>query len=308
MSQNLQLVFSGLAALVAGACLAATGLLQQRAASSRPKDEQLSLKLIVALAQNKVWLAGIGMAFLSYAFQAVALSLGPLALVQPLLVAELIFAIPISVRWRGVRIGAREWAAVAAVVAGLVIGIVSAYPRGGDPLQPISLWAYALGGVFLIASVSLVLGRMTGGPPRASLFALSGATVLGLQSALFAATIALLRQDIGHTFTTWQPYTLIVVSLTGMYLVENAYHAGPLAASMPVMDATLPLVSIAIGVTLFGEQVRTGILAFAGTSVGLILLIGGIVMLDTSSVIRRQQQIEHQDKDRTEENERDTHS
>lgn len=98
MSQALQLVLSGPAALVAGACLAITGLLQQRAASTRPKNEQLSLKLIIALVQSRMWLAGIGVAFLSYAFQAVALSPGPLALVQPLLVAELIFAIPISVR------------------------------------------------------------------------------------------------------------------------------------------------------------------------------------------------------------------
>ncbi|MDR7299987.1 DMT family transporter [Haloactinomyces albus] len=306
MSQALQLVFSGLAALAAGGCLAVTGLLQQRAASSRPKNEQLSLKLLIALVQNKMWLAGIGVAFLSYAFQAVALSLGPLALVQPLLVAELIFAVPISVRWRGARIGRREWAAVILVVAGLVIGIISAYPRGGDPLQPITLWAYALGGIFVIAGMSLVIGRMVSGPPRASLFALSGAAVLGLQSALFAATIALLRQDIGHTFTTWQPYTLIVASLAGMFLVENAYHAGPLAASMPVMDATLPLVSISIGVALFGEQIRTGTLALTGTAVGLALLIGGIIMLDTSSVIRRQQQIEHQDKAETAENEQGT--
>ena len=292
--------------MVAGGCLAATGLLQQRAASARPKDEQLSLRLITSLVRNKTWLLGIGMAFLSYAFQAVALALGPLTLVQPLLVCELIFAIPISVRLRGARLGRREWTAVLMVVAGLVIGIASAYPKGGSPLQPFSSWTYALGGVGVVAVGSVLVGRLFGGPARASLFALAGASILGLQSGLFAATIALLRHDIAQTFLTWQPYALIVASFAGMFLVENAYHAGPLAASMPVMDAALPLVSISIGVALFGEQVRTGALALAGTAVGLVLLLAGIVALDTSSLIRREQRVEHREKEETAEQERKT--
>lgn len=303
MGTTLSLVLSGLAAMAGGACLAATGLLQQRAASARPKGEQLRLRLMLSLVQNKTWLLGIGIAFLSYAFQAVALALGPLALVQPLLVSELIFAVPISVRLRGTRMRAREWVAVLAVVAGLVIGIASAYPRGGDPLQPFSLWIYALASVAGIALISTGLGRVVHGPVRASMFALAGASILGLQSGLFAATIAMLRNDIGQTFTTWQPYALIVASLLGMFMVENAYHAGPLAASMPVMDATLPLVSISIGVALFGEQIRTGALALTGTGIGLLFLLSGIVMLDTSPLIRREQRIEHQEKEETAEQE-----
>lgn len=299
MGPTLSYVFAALAALVAGACLATTGLLQQRAASQRPKGEQLRLRLIIELAQNRMWLAGIGMAVLSYGFQAVALALGPLALVQPLIVSELIFAIPISVRWRGATLRRREWLAVLAVLTGLTVGIASAYPRGGDPLQPISQWAYVVGAIALIVSGSVLVGRFLRGPVRASLFALAGASMLGLQSGLFAATIGLLRHDIGQTFTTWEPYALIVASFLGMFLVENAYHAGPLAASMPVMDAALPLVSISIGVALFGEQIRTGALALTGTAAGLVLLLIGIIGLDTSSLIRRQQQVEHADKDET---------
>lgn len=304
MGSTLTYVFAALAALAAGACLAATGLLQQRAASQRPKGEQLRLRLIIELAQNRMWLAGIGMALVAYGFQAVALSLGPLALVQPLIVSELIFAVPISIRWRGGTLRGREWAAVLAVLTGLTVGIISAYPRGGNPLQPITLWAYVLGAVAVIVGAAVLLGRFLRGPVRASLFALAGATVLGLQSAIFAATIALLGKGLGQTFTSWEPYVLIVVSFLGMFLVENAYHAGPLATSMPVMDAALPLVSIAIGVALFNEQIRTGALALTGTALGLALLLIGIVGLDTSSLIRREQQVEHEEKDETAEAER----
>lgn len=296
-------------ALLAGLCLAGTGLLQQQAASRRPKREQLSPKLILSLVKNKKWLAGIGTAFGSYGFQAVALATGPLALVQPLIVSELLFAVPVSIRLRGVELGRKEWLAIVAVIAGLTIGVVGADPHKGSPVEPISMWAFALGGVFVIALGAVLLGRSIRGPKRATLFAFAGAAVLALQSGLYAATIALLRQNFPSnfpaTFTTWYPYALIIASFTGMFLVENAYQAGPLAASMPVMDATLPSASIAIGVGLFGEHIRTSAVGLTAAAVGIVLLLVGIVALDTSNVVRKTQNIEQEQRGETAENVRD---
>ena len=123
---------SVIAAVIAGGCFAAGGVLQQRVASARPDDESLSLSLLADLARRPLWLAGIGMAVLSYGFQALALAYGPLALVQPLIVTELIFAIPISVRLHGMRLHRREWAGALAVAGGLALAIVAAHPRGGQ--------------------------------------------------------------------------------------------------------------------------------------------------------------------------------
>ena len=284
-------------ALVAGMFLAATGLLQQRAASKQPSGDRFSLRMIVNLARNRRWLAGIGAAVGSYVFQAVALATGPLSLVQPLVVSELVFAIPISVRWHRSRLGRREWAGLLTVTGGLAIGIVAADPHRGHPLQPFSSWIWALAGVAAVATAAVLVGKAICGPARASLFALGGATVMALQSALFAATIALLRHNIGHTFLTWQPYALIVASFIGMFLVQNAYQAGPLAASMPVMDAMLPMVSIGLGIGIFGEYVRTTVLGLTGAALGIVLLVTGIIMLDTSPVIRRHQRQERRRRD-----------
>jgi uncharacterized membrane protein len=282
------------AALVAGMCLATTGLLQQRAASKESADKQFSLQLILDLFRNRMWLAGIGAAVASYAFQAVALATGPLSLVQPLVVSELLFAIPISARRHKSKLGLREWAGLLTVTAGLVVGIVAANPHRGHPIEPFSSWIWALITVGVIAALGVIIGKMISGPVRASLFALSGATVMALQSALFATTIAELRHNIAHTFVTWQPYALIVASFTGLFLVQNAYQAGPLAASMPVMDAVLPMVSIGLGVGLFGEHIRTTWYGLTGAAAGILALVIGIVVLDTSPVVRRQQRQERQ--------------
>lgn len=300
MSGIANTLISAGAALVAGICLAATGLLQQEAASQEPSDRQFSLQLIADLARNRMWLAGIGAAVASYGFQAVALATGPLTLVQPLVVAELLFAIPISARRHHVKLRWREWTGLLAVTGGLVVGIVAADPHRGNPIQPFSSWSWSLVMVTVIAAAGVLIGKAISGPARASLFALSGATVMALQSALYDATIAALRHSVGHTFVTWQPYALIVASITGMFLVQNAYQAGPLAASMPVMDAVLPMVSIGLGVGLFGEHVRTAAWGLAGAAAGSVALVAGIVLLDTSPVVRRQQRQERKKRQPTE--------
>jgi hypothetical protein len=62
--------------------------------------------------------------------------------------------------------------------------------------------------------------------------------------------------------------------------------------------------SIALGLGLFHETVRTTVWALVGASVGIVLLIVGIIVLDTSGAVRRQQQLEHKHQQRQLEKER----
>jgi drug/metabolite transporter (DMT)-like permease len=294
-------IISAVAAVLAGLFLAACGVLQQRAASRRSASERMSLRLVHSLVTDRTWLAGIASAGLSYGFQAVALAFGPLVLVQPLVVSELLFAVPVSVRIRGLRLRPRDWGAVAAVVAGLAVGIVAADPQQGHPVQPITSWAPALAAIVAVTLLCLLVARVVDGPQMASAYALAGACTMGLQSALYAATIALLKQEQLALFGHWEPYALIVASLVGAFLIQNAFQSGPLAASTPVIDATLPLVAIGLGVGLFGEAIRTSLLGLGGAAVGLLLVIGGIVGLDTSPVVRKEQRLQEREQKEQEE-------
>jgi drug/metabolite transporter (DMT)-like permease len=299
MASGLSYGISAGAAICAGLSIAAAGVLQQRAASRRPSGERLSVTLLRRLVSDRVWLSGIGLAVVSYGFQAVALTFGPLALVQPLIVSELLFAIPVSVRLRKLRLRKRDWATIAMIVTGLAVGIVAANPRRGDPIQSFWTWLPALIAVAVVSAGAVLFTRVLSGPPRATAFALAGAVLMAMQSALYDATIALLRRDHWLLFSHWEPYALIVASVAGMFLIQNAFQAGPLAASTPVIDATLPLLAVALGVWLFGEHVRTTPLGLGGAALGIVLLVAGIVLLDRSPVVRKEQRIEQKEQEKT---------
>jgi drug/metabolite transporter (DMT)-like permease len=287
------MVIAVLAALGAAGSFAAGGVLQQRAASTRPERESLSFRLILDLARDPMWLLGIGFAFLSYALEGLALSLGPLVLVQPLIVTELLFALPISVRWRGMRMSKREWLGTLSVGGGLTLGLVCASPGAGRSSAPDGQWALALGVLAGAALIAVLFGKRQRGPLRPSLYALAAALVFGAQAALFKTAVAYFARGIVPGLTNWEVYAMSVAAILGLVLVQSAYEAGPLAASMPVVDAVDPTVSVILGIALFHEHIRSGPW-LAGITIGAAMLLSGIVLLDTSPLIHCLQKVERQ--------------
>ncbi|NJP51720.1 DMT family transporter [Streptomyces sp. SBST2-5] len=275
-----------LASLAAGVCFAVAGVLQQWAAAARPDSEALRVRLLGQLVRDRRWLCGIGLAVVAYGFQSLALAFGPLSLVQPLIVTELVFAVPLSARLHRMRLGRREWWGTGAVAAGLALALASARPHGGDPAAagPVS-WALATGGVVATACAALAAAARLTGPWRASATALAAGAVMGAQSVLLAATVDELRHGLLAALTAWQTYALVAASVWGLLLIQSAFQQGPLAASMTVMDATEPAVAVIVGTVLFGESLRTGWPLSAVTLAGLVLVAAGIVRLDTSPVI-----------------------
>lgn len=284
---------AALSAMAAGACFAAANILQQHVASSRPESESLSMRLLGDLVRQRMWLAGIALAFLSYGFQSLALAFGPLSLVQAVIVSELVFAIPISARLHHISLGPRSWAGALAVAGGLAVAVAAASPGRGDPSATLWGWLAMVLAVAAVAGVAVVVGRRVSGVARASVFAFAGATVMGTQSALLAITIVNLEGGVVALLSAWQTYLLVAASVVGLLLMQSAFQEGPLAASLPVIDAVEPAVAITIGITLFGETLADGTLRRALAAVGALCVLAGIVLLDTSPAIQRLYRQEH---------------
>ena len=73
------------------------------------------------LAASNWWLVGSGALLVGYVVQAIALDHGRLAIIQPLLVTTVVFALPLGYFFTSQSVGSREIVGAAIVVAGLAM-------------------------------------------------------------------------------------------------------------------------------------------------------------------------------------------
>jgi glucose uptake protein GlcU len=78
---------------------------------------------------------------------------------------------------------------------------------------------------------------------------------------------------------------MAVVAVLGAIVQQSAFQAGPLATSLPVMDAAEPATATLIGVFAFHENLATSALAVSGEVIGICALLAGIVALDRSPLV-----------------------
>jgi len=284
------------AALASGASFALAAVWQQRAAASAPVELALRPRLLLALVLRPIWLAGMGAGIASFGLQALALSFGPLTLVQPLIVTELVFALPLGLGTSRVRLRTREWVATLAVVTGIVVFLLTARPHQGNPDAPDMVWL-VIGFLVIVAAGGAALGtRFPLGPRRAMLFAAAAGTLFGLQSALLRTITVQLRRDVLQTLTSWHPYALAVVGTAGVLCAQSAFQAGQVALSLPIIDTLEPSVAILIGAVAFGERLTNTPTAIVVEIASGVVIIAGVLTLGRSPVLRRLQEQQPADK------------
>jgi hypothetical protein len=88
-------VIAVVVALVAAVLFGLSDVVEQRTTHEVPERAALSPRLLVDLAKRRVWVAAIAVNVVGNILQIVALHFGALALVQPILVCDLLFAAPV---------------------------------------------------------------------------------------------------------------------------------------------------------------------------------------------------------------------
>ena len=109
--------------LLAAFLFALAASLQQHEAHSAP-DGVIALARV--LPRRRLWRLGWVVNLAGFAVQGTALYLGSLALVQPLLVTQLIFALPLTTWWVRRWPGPRTCVSGATICAGLALFIIPA--------------------------------------------------------------------------------------------------------------------------------------------------------------------------------------
>ena len=264
---------------VLGAASNAAGTAFQRKAAA-PMSSGGGLRFLLALVRQPAWLIGIIGVIMAFLFQALALYNGPIALVQPLFVLELPFALMIAGPLLHRRMPPAGWYGVAGVVLGLAMLLAAASPSGDQDQAPMTRWIPALIGCYGLIVVAVVIARASSASlARAALLGSAAAVGNAMTAALIkSATGTLADRGVGAFLSTWQTYGFALTGIGAVLLLENALQAGSLAASQPALTIGDATVSLLLGVTVFGETIRIG-WWLVPEVIGVILICGGVVVL-----------------------------
>ncbi|MGW3139649.1 DMT family transporter [Streptomyces sp. NPDC001139] len=267
-------------AVSAACCLGFGFVLQQNAASHAPLGDFLSPRLLLDLMRVPRWLGGIGLMVVGMVLGAIALSQGEVSLVEPLLATNLLFALALSRQQTRQPLGRQGWTGLALLAGGVTAFIVAGEPRGGTAVaDPFRHWLIigVMVGLALLLTTYAKRSRLSSGPV---LLALAAGLLYGVQDALTRVSGQLFAAGgLTELFTTWQPYGVAALGVTGLVLVQSAFETAPLRMSLPALTAAQPLAGIVCGVGFLGDRLRTDTGALAWEAAGLAGIVAGIVLL-----------------------------
>ena len=274
-------------ALGAALLLGIASVADQRSTKRVESRQAMSPRILLDLARQPLWLTAVGTNVAGFALQVVALDFGSLALVEPLLVCDLVFAVliarylarsgrpPVSPR-RTAGILAGVGAATAGVAGFLVIG----QPSDGHPDVSVSV------GVLVPLAVGLVV--ITGGclavaNRNRNLRPLALALACGVSYGVAAFAVKLVTSEFGggpgQVFTHWPIYLVAVVGPAGYILNQDAFQQGRFLAPVQAIITTAdPVISIGLGVVWLGVRLHSGPADVFGEVASLMLMVAGIVL------------------------------
>ena len=240
------------------------------------------------LVRQRLWLLGWTADMSGFAVQTIALHLGSVAIVQPILVTQLLFALPMAAAWQRSWPGGRDWLSGVAVCGGLVLFLavsgVASLTSTADRSRLAWVCICAAVTVALLVLVSLRLPLLL----RSTLLAMAA----GICFAVSAAMIKLVTDDLLYvgvvaTARDWPGYVLAASTLFGLLLEQGALATGSLPTAVATMSITDPVCSYLIGVLAFGVPAPSEPGDLAGLCVAGVLITVGAVGLTRSPIVRR---------------------
>ena len=270
--------------LVAALLLGVGFVLQQYAAEQEPESRFLHLRILTDLLHKPRWLLGIGCMIAGYLFAAWSIDHLELTLVEPLLTTYLVWALVLAVPLSRQPVKVAEVTGALILITGVAMVSVSRSitPVGSD-FGSLSQW-YAAAIIAGVAFAAVMIGNRRTGQVRATLTGVGAGLVFGIQDALTRQTLTGLQGNSWTVlFTTWSAYALVGAGIVGIWLMQNAFSAAPLHASLPAIAAGEPLAGIALGIVVFGNRVQLKPSLLAIETAGIALMIVGVIAVARSS-------------------------
>ncbi|MFF7858403.1 hypothetical protein [Streptomyces sp. NPDC007904] len=259
-----------LLSLFSAAAYAAAAVAQERLASRVPGAAASRL-----LGSGAWWWA-VALNASAALLHVVALTYGPLTVVQPLGALTLVAAVPLGARIAGRRVSGVEWRGTLFTLAGLAAVLLTASgPAPDDVLGVPEALVVASGTAALIGLLS-----WPGSRPGLRHATASG-IASGVASALTQSVTVAVTDRSGPLLSVQVAGVALVVAAFatgGLLLSQTAYRSG-LGAPLAVVTLANPVAAAVIGLGLLGERLRGGPTGILLALTGAALASWGVSLL-----------------------------
>lgn len=282
-------VLAPLLGLVVAFLFALSAYYQQRAARSTHREGRSvaggAVALMSTLVRDRMWLQGWLFNLAGFAIQALALHIGSVVSVQPMLAAQLLFTLPMASFEQRMWPQLRDWLGAVALCGGLVVLIVTV--RVHELAGPANRGRILLAAVAVAAAIVVLIPIASRVSPGA-LVLVAGACA-GFCFAMTAVFIKLTTDDlathgVAYTARDWVGYALACSTLVGLVLGQGAFANGPLPWAVATKETANPVASYAIGVLAFPVAFPSGVGALVGLSAaGALVVLGAVALAHSPS-------------------------
>lgn len=266
-----------------GATLQHLGVKSTFDPSGKTSSNRLTMGGMLRLFRIRKWLLGLVFVFSGAAFHLIALSMAPVAVVQPVGILAVPWSVLLAAKIHGHEVPGRIWKAVSITIVG-VIGFTifsSLFATGKNEFSftPI-LISFIV--VCALCAVLSVVATKAASWAKAMLWSSVGAIFYGLASGLMKAAMNLV-QDHGFSLLHWQVLAIIGFMLAcyglGVWMIQQGYASGPAEITVGTMTTVDPFVAVLFGLVVLGEGVGMGIGPAIGMIVSGAVAVYGVVLL-----------------------------
>lgn len=270
----------GIAALAA-ACYESGYALQAVEARAVEQAHALRLSLAGRLARRARWLAGTALSLCGWALQVLALTLAPLALVQPVLALGLLLLLAFGALYLHEHVGRAELASTLLVIAG-VSAIALAAPQRSDEAPGGTALVVVL--ALLAAAVALpwLVRLLTRRLPATPLVVAAGAGDSFAALAAAALAVELERGRLGAA-VAWAAAAGAAGAVGFLCEMTALQRLAATRVAPPVLVLQI-VIPVLAGRIAFGEQWGARAPLIWG---GLLLVAGGVAVLAASPAVSR---------------------
>jgi drug/metabolite transporter (DMT)-like permease len=266
------------AGMSAASLYALSNVYQGEEAEQIATEDAIKLSLLAKLARRPRWWIGMASDVGGYVFEAIALGLGSLMLVEPILSTSLLLSLLLS-RWlQHRRVDRSGWIAAVVLAVGVSCFLYQVSPSGGDQIASMHDWVLAGVPLSLFILFCVARARRASGSRRAALLGIAAGAAFGVSAVLTKAFVHYLSGGVFHWVNHWEPYALAVFAIGGLVCSQSAFQTGALPAAVAAEQVMQPLVGVLLGAGLLGERTSAnGLVGFLAVLAAIAAMGYGVV-------------------------------